>query len=226
MIEGTTVIVELRVLVTVVPSVSIDGGFTSRSEWVDPRRGLKHLTFTQVPPGQHTLLAVDTLGHLEDTLGHLVSRTFRTLMPTATATPTPAPTPTATPTANGTQDTSGVVFTITIDPSEPSVGSAVRVTAYASAPGGVPQYTLLITTNSTERWEPSGIFIFESPSSVSVSQLEVPVNWDLNTVQAGEATLQVLVNYEKEYCAPTHCFYGFTNASSDIVKVSVRERLP
>lgn len=67
-------IVELQVLVTVIPSVIIDGEYASKSEWVDPRRGLKHLTFTQVPPGQHTLLAVDGAGHEE-------SRTFRTVMP-------------------------------------------------------------------------------------------------------------------------------------------------
>ncbi|MFQ5872766.1 MAG: hypothetical protein ACE5JL_03050 [Dehalococcoidia bacterium] len=107
------------------------------------------------------------------------------------------------------------------------MGDAIRVTAYASGPGGVPQYKLRITTKTTEWWEPSGILSFESPSSVSVGgQLGVPVTWDLSAVQAGEATLQVSVNYEREFCVPTHCFYGFTNASSDLVGVSVRERLP
>ena len=106
------------------------------------------------------------------------------------------------------------------------MGDTVRVTAYVSGPGGNAQYMLLVTTGSTERWEPSGILSFESPSSVSVGQLGVPVSWDLRVVQAGEATLQVRVNFEKEFCVPTHCFYGFTNAYSDLERVSVRESLP
>ena len=146
--------------------------------------------------------------------------------PTAAPTPTLTPTPTPMPTLTGTPDASSLVFTITIVPSEPSVGDAVRVTAYASGAGGVPQYRLLIKTESTEWWEPSGILSFESPSSVSVGQLGVPVSWDLSAVRAGEVTLQVRVNYEKEYCVPTHCFYGFTEAHSGLERVSVRERLP
>ena len=45
-------------------------------------------------------------------------------------------------------ETSGLSYTITIDPSEPSVGDAVRVTAFASGSGGIPRHTLQI--------EPSG----------------------------------------------------------------------
>ena len=66
----------------------------------------------------------------------------------------------------------------------------------------------------------------KSPSSVSVSQLRVLVTWDLSAVQAGETTLQVWVIMKREFCAATHCFYGFTNAYSDLVRVSVRERFP
>ncbi len=106
------------------------------------------------------------------------------------------------------------------------MGDAVRVAAYASGPGGVPRYTLRITTKSTEWWEPSGVLRIESPSSVSVGQLGVPVTWDLSAVEAGEATLQVWVNYERELCVSTHCFYGFTNAYSDFIRVSVRGSLP
>jgi hypothetical protein len=76
------------------------------------------------------------------------------------------------------------------------------------------------------RIEPKGILSFESPVAVSVNQLGVTVSWDLRAGQAaGEATLQVWVNYETQFCAPTHCFYQFTNAYSDLVRVSVRNNL-
>lgn len=50
--------------------------------------------------------------------------------------------------------------------------------------------------------------------------------WDLSAVQAGKATLQIRVNYKRELCAPTHGFYGFANAHSYLVRISVRETLP
>jgi len=79
-IEGTTVIVELFMNVTMVPKVSLDGESASKSEWGEPFSGLMRQTFTQVPPGQHTLFAVDGFGHK-------VSRTFRTVMPMLNAAP-------------------------------------------------------------------------------------------------------------------------------------------
>ena len=93
----------------------------------------------------------------------------------------------------------------------------MRLTAYASGPGGNVQYTLQIET--------SDILNFESASAVSVNQLGVPVSWDLRAVQAGDATLQVWVNYEKEICIPTHCFYQFTNAYSGLISIKVTDNV-
>lgn len=111
-------------------------------------------------------------------------------------------------------------WTIGVDPSTPMAGDAVQVTAYASGSGGIPTYTLQITSG-----EPFPVLALESPSSISVNQLGVPVTWDLTAVQAGDATLQVHVTYEKEVCGPFGCFFQFNSEQSPVVSVRVNAPL-
>ena len=140
--------------------------------------------------------------------------TFRVVQAVATPTPTP---PTATPTAIVTAETSGLTFTITIDPLEPKVGDAVRVAASASGEGGIPQYILRLASEG----EPP--LRLESPLSVTTNQLGREVAWDLTAVRPGVAMLYVSVNYEREFRAPHGTFWAFTNDASDPVMVTVVE---
>ena len=44
--------------------------------------------------------------------------------------------------------------------------------------------------------------------------LGVPKSWDLGTLGEGEAHFHISVNYEREFCTPTNCFFAFTNDAS------------
>ena len=110
-----------------------------------------------------------------------------------------------------------VTWTNQVDPAEPTVGDAVQVTASASGTGGIagiPAYTLKIVSGDS-------VLALQSPPSISVNQLGVPVTWDLTAVQAGQATLRVNVSYEKQFCDDTGCIFNFTSAVSPVIPVKV-----
>ncbi len=118
-------------------------------------------------------------------LGALVLYTPQTLA----GGPTPTPEPTLT-------------WTFGVSPASPVVGDDIKLTAYASGSGGLPQYTLILEDSPA-------IVVLESPSSVSTSMLGVPKSWDLGTLVEGEAHFHININYEREICNPT-CFFEFT----------------
>ena len=110
-----------------------------------------------------------------------------------------------------------VTWTIQVDPAGPTVGDAVQVTVSASGTGGIagiPAYTLKIVSGDS-------VLALQSPPSISVNQLGVPVTWDLTAVQAGQATLRVNVSYEKQFCDETGCIFNFTSAVSPVIPVKV-----
>ncbi len=76
--------------------------------------------------------------------------------------PTPTPEPTLT-------------WTFDVSPASPVVGDDIKLTAYASGEGGLPQYTLILEDDPA-------VVVLESPSSVSTNMLGVPKSWDLGTL--------------------------------------------
>ena len=103
--------------------------------------------------------------------------------------PTPTPEPTLT-------------WTFDVSPASPVVGDDIKLTAYASGSGGLPQYTLVLEDDPA-------LVALESSASVSTSMLGVPKSWDLGTLGEGEAHFHININYEREICNPT-CFFEFT----------------
>ena len=81
MIQGTTVVVEIGVIVGGAPMVRLDGESASESEWVEPFSGRMRLTFTEVSPGEHALVVTDRY--------NVELRIFRTIAPTPTLNSTP-----------------------------------------------------------------------------------------------------------------------------------------
>ena len=91
--------------------------------------------------------------------------------------PTPTPEPTLT-------------WTFDVSPASPVVGDDIKLTAYASGSGGLPQYTLVLEDDPA-------LVALESSASVSTSMLGVPKSWDRGRRGA------------REICNPI-CFFEFT----------------
>ena len=113
------------------------------------------------------------------------------------ASPASALTPTPTP---------ALAWTFDVSPASPIVGDDIKLTAYASGDGGIPQYTLILKDSPA-------IVALESPASVSTNMLGVPMSWDLGTLGEGQAHYYISANYEREFCTPT-CFFAFTIENS------------
>ena len=112
-------------------------------------------------------LAVALFGALGVTTSQVGALT-PTLPPTSTPTPTPTPTPEPT-----------LIWTIEVSPASPVVGDDIKVTAYASGDGGLPQYTLTLKDDPA-------LLTLESAASVTTGgPLGVPASWDLGTLVAG-----------------------------------------
>ena len=125
-------------------------------------------------------------------------------------TPTPEPTPTLTPTPEPT-----VIWTIEVSPASPVAGDDIKVTAYASGEGGLPKYTL------TLKDDPALLTLDSAASVTTGGPLGVPASWDLGTLGAGKAHFNITVNYEREFCTPTNCFFAFTNESAPETSVEI-----
>ena len=148
-------------------------------------------------------LAVALFGALGVTASQ-VSALTPTLPPTSTPTQTPTPTPEPT-----------LIWTIEVSPASPVVGDDIKVTAYASGDGGLPQYTLTLKDDPA-------LLTLESAASVTTGgPLGVPASWDLGTLGAGKAHFNITVNYEREFCTPTNCFFAFTNESAPETSVEI-----
>ena len=89
-----------------------------------------------------------------------------------------------------------------MSPASPVVGDDIKLTAYASGSGGLPQYTVVLEDSAA-------IVALESPASVSTNMLGTPKSWDLGTLLEGEAHFHININYEREICNPI-CFFEFT----------------
>ena len=148
-------------------------------------------------------LAVALFGALGVTASQ-VSALTPTLPPTSTPTQTPTPTPEPT-----------LIWTIEVSPASPVVGDDIKVTAYASGEGGLPKYTLTLKDDPA-------LLTLESAASVATGgPLGVPASWDLGTLGAGKAHFNITVNYEREFCTPTNCFFAFTNESAPETSVEI-----
>lgn len=124
-------------------------------------------------------------------------------------------TPTATPSPRATVN-------VTIEPAAPKVGDTVRVTASASGPGGIPQYTLHIEPVES----PALTLPTNAPESRirRESMLSTPVTWELKAVRAGAVTLTVGMNYETSEERDGRRVFFFTSATSGPLSVTVTER--
>lgn len=171
----------------------------------DPRPGL----VAGVGVALAVALAVVVFGALGPTASQ-VSALTPTLPPTSTATLTVTPTQTSTPTPEPT-----LIWTIDVSPASPVAGDDIKVTAYASGEGGLPKYTF------TSKDDPALLALESAVSVVPGTMLGVPASWDVGTLGVGEAHFTITVNYEREFCTPTNCFFAFTNENSPQVSVEI-----
>ena len=107
--------------------------------------------------------------------------------PTPSPSPTPRPTPTTTPFP---LPTSGLTFTILVDPPQPAVGDTVTIRVRASGEGRAPRYTLEVRGATSA-------LLLESPASVPAGGLGTEVGWTLRAAGPGTAILTVGVAYEQ-----------------------------
>lgn len=145
----------------------------------------------------------------------------------AESTPTPCPTDTVsvgthckpvTPTPRPTVDPS-VEWTIEIEPEKPRVGDEVKVTAFALGPGGIPAYTLDLDPNDGD-----APLLLTSERQIPLSQLGIPVSWELDAFAVGDVTLRLSVNYEVIDCPDDSglgCLFYFTTQSAPPIELSV-----
>ncbi len=116
---------------------------------------------------------------------------------------TPTLPPTSTPTPEPT-----LAWTFDVSPASPVVGDDIKLTAYASGSGGLPLYTLILED------DPAVVSLESSSSVLQSGPLGVLASWDLGTLGEGEANFHISVNYEREFCLPTHCYFNFTIENS------------
>ena len=142
-------------------------------------------------------------------------------------TPFPTPTPVPTPTPAPAPEIPERFFTVVVSPPEPVMGDMILLTAFFTGSGGIPQYTIRVIEEVSVSPDDSRVVRFESldeignPTARRLSQLGVPVNWELEAIAPGEVTFQVSVNYEAKICLLSDCYYQFTNSTSDHVTVMV-----
>lgn len=97
-----------------------------------------------------------------------------------------------------------LTWTFDVSPVSPVVGDDIKLTAYASGDGGLPKYTLILKDSPA-------LLALESNSSVATGgPLGVPASWDLRALGEGKAHFHISVNYEREFCSPSGCFFAFT----------------
>lgn len=135
---------------------------------------------------------------------------------TRAATPGAGPTPTATPTPQ-------LTWTMGVDPPSPQVGDGVQVRAAAAGNGGLPAYTLMVNSAGD-----GPALRLDDPPTMDANMLGETVLWHLTALRAGEATVQVSVNYERPSCFCTsrdscHIAFSFTTDTSPVVNIAVNE---
>lgn len=127
------------------------------------------------------------------------------LTPTPSITPAPLPTP-------------DVTWDFEIDPPNPHVGETFKVTAAASAPGGLAHYRINLLPLEAPLLE------FNSEEGVSQNQMGVPASFQLTALEEGENTLQVAVDFETQACdlpGMPGCVYYFVYVTSPVQTVNV-----
>ena len=123
--------------------------------------------------------------------------------------PTVTPTPTATPCTTLGPPTLSV--NLHVQPEHPVVGDQVVLTFGASAPGGLPMYSLI----------GGSPVLVGDPPSVQHNTFFEPAEFEVTAAQAGTAMVSVSVNFETPYGCLENPFYSFVTLSSDPFPVEV-----
>ncbi len=118
-------------------------------------------------------------------------------------------------------DGSDVVWTIEVDPPEPTVGDSVVLTVVASGIGFIPAYYLSVAPEG----ESAPLSVDSGPEGEWPSpSLGFPAVWHLTAVRKGEATLSIAVEYDKPFCEgdPPRCstYFVWVHAEPVVIQVA------
>ena len=191
-------VVELRVFAGIDVRVTLNG---QEPDEVLSKDGILMHVFKAVAPGKHSVLAKDVMSFSE-------SREI-VLEP-------PTPTPTHADVVTEQQQDPSDLFKIDVQvqPSSPSVGDVVTITAVAFGKGGIPQYRLY--------GELEPVLALQSERAVNFNTFGKTATWMLLAKETGTVEIVVNVNYETSYTDQDgRPFYQFTRDSSQPFTITV-----